>query len=190
MKALGEFSQINRQQEKRSVCSGKHTHVHLTHCFSKQERVSIQIETWWQCAVIDSKRRGLMGGFCQRLITAVSSTHKTEWNWETETHLSRCTGTHTCTHFQSKLLVAPFIRYKAHLETGKLQRPLAQTAHQSLSLLQMMDIRRCKITLSHIHTHTHLLNIHWSEFGVMNESQQWIMDHILMVDLPLSLLAC
>lgn len=30
------------------------------------------------------------------------------------------------------------------------------------------DGHRCKIAL----TDTHLLNIHWSEFGVMNESQQ------------------
>lgn len=136
MKAFRESSQIDRQHEKRNVCSGKRTHVHLTRRFNKRKRMSVQIETWWQCAVIDSESRGLMGGFCQRLITAVGSTHEREWNWETETHLSRCTGTHACTHFQSKLLVTPFISYITHLKTGGLQRPLA---HRSLNLLQMMN---------------------------------------------------
>jgi len=58
------------------------------------------------------------------------------------------------------------------------------------SVAQMTNRDAKSHTHTHTHTHTDLLNIHWSEDGVMNGSQQWIMDHILMVDLPLSLLGC
>lgn len=93
--------------------------------------------------------------------------------------------------FPLKLLVASFISYVMHMGKSRLQSPTckfpwAQTIHWH-SRCQL----RCKVTnpqLIHTHRHTLLLNIHWS--GVMNGSQQWIMDHILMVDLPLSLLAC
>lgn len=117
MKVLQELSQINQQEERKNIHSCKHTPVHLTRFLSDRKRTSVQIETWWQCAVIDSRRRVLTGGFCQRLITAVGSTHERDGNWETG-HLSRCTGTDFCMHFQSKLLAVPFTSYIIHMKAG------------------------------------------------------------------------
>lgn len=140
--------------------------------------------------MIDRRRRGLMGGFCQRLITAVCFTHKRDRqrvrNRESEgdmhAHLIRCTVMHPCIYFQLKSLLASFMSYVTHMEKGRLQSPSckfpsAQTIHRSLTPLCTPDDKlRCKVThartRTHVHTHTDLLNIHRSEFGVMNGSQQ------------------